>query len=145
MGENQSEVLLERAREDEHAARSMLGLRDIADSIIGFHCQQAVEKSLKAVLLAREIKAPRTHDLEGLQRLCRSNGIEVPDRLDGVGRLSPYAVEHRYWLARGTSLDRELAVGWAGVAVDWAAERARDREREERWRSRSSPQDRADR
>jgi len=35
-----------------------------------FHAQQAIEKSLKGFLVLRKQAAPRTHDLEELQRLC---------------------------------------------------------------------------
>jgi len=37
-----------------------------------FHAQQAIEKSLKGFLVLRKQTAPRTHDLEELQRLCLS-------------------------------------------------------------------------
>ena len=35
-----------------------------------FHAQQAIEKSLKALLAFHGQPVPRTHDLEELQRLC---------------------------------------------------------------------------
>jgi hypothetical protein len=37
------ELLLGLARDDEFAARSLLQVRGVADSILGFHCQQAVD------------------------------------------------------------------------------------------------------
>jgi hypothetical protein len=49
------EVLLGLARDDEFAARSLLPIPGVADSILGFHAQQAVKKSLKAALASRRI------------------------------------------------------------------------------------------
>jgi hypothetical protein len=53
-GHDLAEQLLRRAVDDEAAARAMLSLESVTDAIVGFHAQQAVEKSLKAVLAARE-------------------------------------------------------------------------------------------
>jgi HEPN domain-containing protein len=44
----------------------------VADAILGFHAQPAVEKSLKAVLASRAIEFPYTHDLDGLLELCET-------------------------------------------------------------------------
>lgn len=41
---------------------------EIADSQIGFHAQQAVEKCLKAVLVLHEVEFRKTHDLDELFR-----------------------------------------------------------------------------
>jgi HEPN domain-containing protein len=61
-----------------------------------FHCQQYVEKLLKALLTRHEIEAPRTHDLRRLIQLAGpiAPGVEVlADRADA---LSLAAVEIRY-------------------------------------------------
>ena len=42
--------LLERARDDERAARALLSAGELSDAIVGFHAQQAVEKALKTAL-----------------------------------------------------------------------------------------------
>src|SRR6185437_239024 len=52
-GRDLAEQLLRRAADDEAAARAMLPLESVTDAIVGFHAQQAVEKSLKVVLAAR--------------------------------------------------------------------------------------------
>jgi HEPN domain-containing protein len=114
------EVLLGLARDDEFAARSLLSVEGVADSIVGFHCQQAVEKALKAVLAARGIEFPHTHDLAGLMELCESNGLDAPDALDGVDRLAPYGVHMRYGTGHGGGLDRDESLAWAAAAVAWA-------------------------
>lgn len=114
------ELLLALARDDRFAARALLPVEGVADSILGFHCQQAVEKSLKAALAARGVEFPHTHDLDGLLELCGENGLEVPGDLDGVERLAPYGVHMRYGASRAAVLDRGQALGWADRAIEWA-------------------------
>jgi HEPN domain-containing protein len=60
-----------------------------------FHAQQAVEKSLKAVLLKHEIEFPFTHNLQLLSDLLPQD-IELPDSLRDVVELNVYAVLTRY-------------------------------------------------
>lgn len=59
-------VLLRKARDDERLATLAAGNAEIADEQIGFLAQQAVEKSLKAVLSSGGIRYRRTHDLSEL-------------------------------------------------------------------------------
>jgi HEPN domain-containing protein len=98
----------------------LLPVAGVADSILGFHCQQAVEKALKAALAVCEIEFPYTHDLDGLIELCRTNGLDVPATLDGVEHLAPYGVHMRYGASHASSLDRDQALGWAAAAIAWA-------------------------
>ncbi len=65
-------------------------------SIVLFHAQQAVEKSLKAVLFSRQIEFRRTHDLTELAELLRQEGVETPVADDSLERLNPFAVTFRY-------------------------------------------------
>lgn len=51
----------------------------MADEIVGFHAQQAVEKALKAVLTAVAVRVGRTHDIAYLLTL-------LPDALRVDGR-----------------------------------------------------------
>ena len=44
--------------------------------IIAFHCQQAVEKYLKALLVRRQVEFPKTHDIAKLLVLTPF-GVEV--------------------------------------------------------------------
>jgi len=62
---------------------------------IAFHCQQAVEKYLKATLLFYEIEFKKTHDLIYLCNLL-PDSIQIPDELkDGLNKLSGFGVEVR--------------------------------------------------
>lgn len=113
-------MLLGLARDDELAARALLPLKGVTDAIIGFHAQQAVEKSLKAVLAGRGIEFPYTHDLDGLTELCKRDGIDVPAQLADIDQLSPYGVQLRYGASRPSGLDRDQALRWAADAIAWA-------------------------
>jgi HEPN domain-containing protein len=113
-------MLLDLAAGDELAARSLLPVEGVTDAVLGFHTQQAVEKSLKAVLALRDVEFPFTHDLEGLLRLCQKHGIDVPEDLSEVDRLSVFAVRLRYDASPAAHLDRAQALKWAAAAIAWA-------------------------
>jgi len=57
-----AEILLQKAEGDCTAVRVLLEREEIADDIVGFHAQQAVEKAMKAVLSLSGVDYPRTHD-----------------------------------------------------------------------------------
>lgn len=59
-------LLLRKAKEDAAALRELAPNSEIADSIVGFHAQQAVEKWLKAVVASRGKTFEHTHDLRHL-------------------------------------------------------------------------------
>jgi HEPN domain-containing protein len=63
---------------------------------IGFHCQQSVEKYLKAFLVYSEIKFPRIHDLTELYKLCANVDSSIQLDLDYLINLTEFAVEMRY-------------------------------------------------
>ena len=64
--------------------------------IISFHCQQAVEKYLKALLIHLEIEFTRTHDLIYLLEIL-SNKIEISEnQFKNAFILNNYSVQVRY-------------------------------------------------
>ncbi len=69
---------------------------DAHDSVVNFHAQQAVEKSLKAVLYAYQIEFERTHDLVKLAQLLAHSGLVLPVSDDQLRLLNPFAVTFRY-------------------------------------------------
>ena len=69
---------------------------DILPQQICFHAQQAVEKSLKAVLLFSNIDFPLTHDIMQLLEIIEITGIIFPKDFIDAANLTPYAVETRY-------------------------------------------------
>ena len=105
--------------------RRVIDDADIADAIIGFHAQQAVEKSIKAVLAAHEIKYGKTHQLHYLIRLLDENEIDAPSSVVDAVELNPWAVEFRYEEDDEPPLDRHATLSfieeirrWAGEAVE---------------------------
>ncbi|MBI4023486.1 MAG: HEPN domain-containing protein [Verrucomicrobia bacterium] len=82
----------------------------VADSSIGFHCQQAAEKLLKALLSQKEIRFQKTHDLQELMTLLVKAGSPLPESLSRVDEWTPYAVEWRYdYLMEGEPFNRNEA------------------------------------
>lgn len=68
------------------------GLRDI----VGFHCQQAVEKFLKAILTLYQVEFPKTHDIGRLLVLLSGVNREAADALIDANWLGPFGVDMRY-------------------------------------------------
>ena len=91
-----AKILLAKANDDENLLEEVISNEKVRDEIIGFHAQQAAEKMLKALLVAKNIHYRRTHDLRELIDLLRDNGIEFPESLMEIRTLSPFAVEFRY-------------------------------------------------
>lgn len=118
-------IALEKARQDLVAVQKWLTDGDISDEIIGFHIQQAVEKSLKAILLSRVIDYPRTHNLRLLIDLCKANGIQVPAEFLTVDVFNRFAVQWRYDLLPPTAqpaFERGTAYSLAHRVWTWATE-----------------------
>ena len=61
-----------------------------------FDAQQAVEKSLKALLLFYNIPFRFVHDIAELLTGLEQNGINLPEQIRAAAELSDYAVETRY-------------------------------------------------
>jgi len=68
---------------------------DVLFGNLCFHAQQAVEKSIKAVLIAKSIPFPRTHNIDTLIGLLPGD-VPVPPDDAKVAELTEYAVTLRY-------------------------------------------------
>ncbi len=64
--------------------------------IICYHCQQAVEKYLKAFLLSNDIKPPHSHDLEQLCNMCQSYEPAFSEIQELCSVLTQYGSQSRY-------------------------------------------------
>jgi HEPN domain-containing protein len=62
---------------------------------LSFHAQQAVEKSLKAILILKGIDFPKTHSIEFLLRLLPADVPRAPVLMQ-VYKLTGYATIFRY-------------------------------------------------
>lgn len=86
------------AEEDIECVRVLIA-RGIAKHAC-FHCQQAAEKALKALLLRQAGRIPQTHDLSLLfQTICRADP-SFPDHLAALQTLKAYYTLVRYPDAR---------------------------------------------
>ena len=113
-------VLLARAIDDETLVRKVSPDTDIADAIVGFHAQQAVEKLIKAVLAAHCVTFMKSHALSYLIGLVEEHEIEAPKELSEADVLSPWAVEFRYEGDEPPALDRSAALALVEQVRTWA-------------------------
>jgi HEPN domain-containing protein len=87
---------LDLAKADAQAFRVLAASTQVRPAITLFHAQQAVEKSLKAVLFVKGLEFRRTHDLFELADRLRATGVDLPVPIESLGKLNPYAVLFRY-------------------------------------------------
>jgi HEPN domain-containing protein len=66
----------------------------ISDSL--FHCQQACEKILKALLCGLQSPFRKTHDLNELGNLAMESFPELDPLLENIAHMTAFAVESRY-------------------------------------------------
>jgi HEPN domain-containing protein len=119
---------LHKVAEDYRVAEALAALAEPLDDSICFHCQQAAEKLLKALLVARDLAPPRTHDLEELAARL-SPPLSLPPHVeDAFTYLTELAVIPRYPVhadlrspGRADRARRALdsAMEWAHSAYGW--------------------------
>jgi HEPN domain-containing protein/predicted nucleotidyltransferase len=68
---------LDRARDDFAAMQAVANVEPPVRGAVCFHAHQCVEKLLKACLIARSIRPPRTHDLGELLDRCIGSGFDL--------------------------------------------------------------------
>jgi len=114
-------ILARKATEDAVALSEFEGNSNIADSILGFHAQQAIEKWLKAVLADKGIDFEYTHDLRRLIELVEELGFNFPFITGEIVMYTEFAVPLRYEdLLDAEPLDRGAAVTLIGEVEAWA-------------------------
>jgi len=89
-----------------------------------FQAQQAAEKALKAVFVARQIPYPYTHDINALLSTLEENGISIPENLWNAVTLTSYASDTRYpgFEPPVTKEEHAEAVALAQAVALWAEE-----------------------
>ena len=85
---------LAKAEDDQDFAA--LGLEHEYFSQVCFLSQQAVEKALKAILIAKAGQYPRLHNLVELLNRCAANVPEISRFEEGVRILDQYYIPSRY-------------------------------------------------
>lgn len=114
-------ILAQKATDDAVAVREIERNPEIADSILGFHAQQAIEKWLKAVLAQSGAEFEYTHDLRHLIGLIEAAHIAFPLDIPTVISFTEFAVPLRYEdLLDAEPLDRPAAVTLVDEVGAWA-------------------------
>lgn len=85
-----------KARHDWTAARKILTPDSEEMDVAAFHCQQAVEKLLKAYMVSRAVGFEKVHDLGYLLDYCATSDRDFEDLREAVEPLTLYAVAFRY-------------------------------------------------
>jgi HEPN domain-containing protein len=87
-----------------------------------FDTQQAAEKALKAVLVARRIPFRFVHDIAELLTLLENQGVILPEEIKASAGLTDYSVESRYPgpFEPITEEEFEKALQIAEAVVAWA-------------------------
>ncbi len=92
----QALLLLRKAAQDEALLDEVLTSDQVSDEIIGFHCQQAAEKILKALLSDVGVRFRKTHEIGALMALLAQSGHGLPDQFQNLDMLTPFGAIYRY-------------------------------------------------
>ncbi len=111
-----SDVWMQYATDDMKSATVLLQHQIF--NMVCFHCQQAVEKTFKALLAVHQQPVPRTHNLIRLRQLCEDIlGSELKIDDDALSFLNDIYLDSRYPADLGllpsgfpTNDDAEMAV-----------------------------------
>jgi HEPN domain-containing protein len=105
---------IKKAEADFSAAKQLLQTKPLLKDQIGFCCQQAVEKYLKALLQEWGLAIPYTHDITGLIDLLLPVDKTLRSLRRGSRGLTLFAVEYRYPARESTVRQARAAFEKAG-------------------------------
>jgi HEPN domain-containing protein len=116
-------VLARKAEGDAKAMRRLASDPEIDDEAVGFHAEQAIEKWLKAVIIARGMSTEGTrHDLVRLLRILAVGGVESPPDAERLAELAVYGARARYEnVVDLEPLDRDAVDSVVAAVGEWAA------------------------
>jgi HEPN domain-containing protein len=118
-----ADALLAKAVGDEAGLRALVDNHDVPDHVVGFLAQQAIEKAIKAVLIARDIPFERKHDIDYLCSLIEDAEFDLTPELSAAVALTPWAVEFRYADPfDAPPLDRTKALETVAAVREWATQ-----------------------
>ncbi|MCJ7578424.1 MAG: HEPN domain-containing protein [candidate division Zixibacteria bacterium] len=87
---------IDKANKDLLTAEHELSFPNVVTESVCFHCQQAVEKYLKAYLVFLSITFAKTHEIGELITKCESKDKEISVFKEEADKLTDYAIEIRY-------------------------------------------------
>jgi len=94
--EEETKEWLQKAKSDLLSAQILIGHEPPVLDTALFHCQQVVEKVLKAFLVWKGVPFEKVHSLPYLLDLCQSKEPKFSSLRGRAEMLAPYAVEIRY-------------------------------------------------
>lgn len=103
-----------KAEADLGMARDLARAANRSNDGVCFHCQQAAEKYLKALMQELALAIPRTHALEDLLNSLTPHYPELASYRRGLTFLTTFAVETRYPGKTARKRQAEAALRWAG-------------------------------
>ena len=110
----QTKMWARKAEEDwEGACQLATGKPPLRD-LVCFHCQQAAEKYLKALLQDHGVAVPKTHNLSDLLNLLLPGDATLIPLRRALLALTRYAVDYRYPGSRTTTRQMQTALRHAG-------------------------------
>lgn len=112
---------LRRARSNLVRARAGRPSPEVLYEDLCFDAQQAAEKAIKALLVQRHVRFPKTHDLLDLLTVLDRSGLPIPAEIREADALTQYSVETRYpGLGEDVTADEHArAVELAQRVLDW--------------------------
>jgi len=93
---NETRNWIKKADQDLYSAAWLLQSPDPVYNAVGFHCQQAAEKALKAYLTWIEQPFEKTHSLVALVGICLLFEQQFETLRKASTVLTPYAITTRY-------------------------------------------------
>lgn len=87
---------INKAEKDLLTAKHELSFPDVVTESVCFHCQQAVEKYLKAYLIFLGISFAKTHEIGELITKCEKKDKDISVFKEEADKLTDYAIEIRY-------------------------------------------------
>lgn len=99
-----------KAEDDIESARTLAALAKPKRDAACFHCQQAAEKYLKALLQETGLPVPKSHELEDLLDLLLPHHSALVTLRRSLRCLTPYAVNFRYPGIRATTRRMQAAL-----------------------------------
>jgi predicted nucleotidyltransferase/HEPN domain-containing protein len=120
-----AQLSLSKARDDLYLAEKAKDDEKVTIEQVGFLCQQAIEKSLKAVLAHHAVRYHRGHDLANYLDLLKAANVAYPAELEKGTELTPFGAQLRYdYLPpeeeAAMTLDRQEMYRVAESAIAWA-------------------------
>lgn len=108
---------LDRAEEDLTSSRALIDNPDCYNSA-AFHCQQTIEKALKAFILLKSGMLVDGHNLTWLLRRAAKHDTNLLNWLEGCVALNRCYIETRYPADIPLDIDHRQVISYYGTARD---------------------------